>query len=384
MSEIPGPRLEVLKPKKEQQVVFISGATGTYDGMRTIKGALHEQYGRDNVSVYNSVLFGDRPSPDRFQQMGADLKEKIIKGPTTVLAYSFGASETVAALDEIVKEDPNFFKQKENLDNLQLVLISPASFLANWRQGLRYGSKYITLGIQEKGALGLTLPGKTGILHGIVSSAVIPPEGVAREKLVKGIRIVSGALSKADGSVQELDFNPDRNYLPYLSEEERKKLEVLDTRLNEAIQDEVPSRHNRRAARKALRQRGRLTSKVVNESFRNSYSDDFGDPEREETVYPKSKEAAKKTRKLLWDTFMNGRVLGKMTEWRNAGLKINIIVPEQDAMMDVDDARDFLLGDNNRIAVASLSTHSGPWAPQPKLVVASAKAFEHQILKDAE
>lgn len=378
------PPAETKEKEKTPNVVFISAARGTYDGLRSIKGTLDNEFGADNVSVYNSVLFGDNTSPDRFQKMGAELKSKIESGPTTILAHSFAAAETMEAFKEIEKEDPDFFKKKENLDNIQMILISPAGFFKNWRQGIKYGLKYVKLGVQEAGmAMSRTVPGKTSILHGIVSTSVLPHEGLARDDLVQRVRKVSGELSQADGSVQEIDAIPDRDYRKHLPPEKAKALQSVDDVFTEATEADTLTRRQRRAARKALKQRARLTSKVVVGSFENRYADQEGDPEVPHEVYDKDKVASRNRTRLMWDTFIKGRVLGKMTEWQNAGMKINFVIPEQDTMMSVDDARNFLQGNDDRLAVTPVSTHMAPWGPQPRILVELVKKFNQQLEQEA-
>lgn len=386
MAELVGyksPEAEVGEKDKTPNVVFISAARGTYDGLRSIKGTLDSEFGTDTVTVYNSVLFGDNPSPDRFQKMGAELKTKIENGPTTILAHSFAAAETMEAFKEIEKEDPDFFKKKENLDNLQLILISPAGFFKNWRQGIKYGLKYVKLGVQEAGmAMGRTVPGKTSILHGIVSTSVIPHERIARDDLVQRVRKISGKLSQADGSVPEIDAVPDRNYRKRLLPEEVTALQNIDDVFEEATDADTLTRRQRRAARKALKQRARITSKVVVESFDNRYADQDGDPEIQHEVYDKDKIASRNRTRLMWDTFIKGHVLGRMTEWQNAGMRINFVIPEQDTMMSLDDARNFLQGNDDRLAVTPVSTHMAPWAPQPRILVELVKKFNQQLEQD--
>lgn len=378
------PPAETKEKEKALNVVFISAARGTYDGLRSIKGTLDREFGADNVSVYNSVLFGDKPSPDRFEKMGAELKAKIESGHTTILAHSFAAAETMEAFKEIEKEDPDFFKQRENLDNLQLILISPAGFFQNWRQGIKYGLKYIKLGVQEAGmAMGRTVPGKTSILHGIVSTSVVPHEGIDRDDLVTRVRKVSGKLSQAEGSVREVDAVPDRDYSKYLPAEQAAALQSVDGVFKEATGVDILTSRQRRAARKALKQRARLTSKVVVGSFENRYADQEGDPEIPHEVYDKDKVASRNKTRLMWDTFIKGRVLGKMTEWQNAGMRINFVIPEQDTMMSVDDARNFLQGNDDRLAVTPVSTHMAPWGPQPRILVELVKKFNQQLEQDA-
>jgi hypothetical protein len=383
MSERLGIAPETLQQEQKPQVFFISAARGTYDGLRTINRTLGDKFGEENVHMYNSALFGEHVSPHRFKKMGAQMKAKIEAGPTTILAHSFGAAETMAAFEEIEKEDPDFFKKKEHLENLTLTLISPAGFIENWRQGLKYVAKYAQLGAQEVGMLGRTFPGRTSVLQGISSVASIPSGIAERSHMVAGIRSVSADISNADGTARVVEHNPDRDYLPYVNEADLETINQLDARIAEASEAEELTRKERRTVRKALRQRGRLTSKVVMGTLMNSYSDEAGDPVIESEKFGKSKEASQARRKLIIDTFVKGKVLSKMTELQDAGVNINIVVPEHDTMMTVDDARNFLQGREDRLAVTSLSTHMVPWAAQPNILVELVKTFDRQNPKES-
>jgi hypothetical protein len=370
-----GASTEVLERPANPQVVFISAAGGTYDGLRSVQGALSSEFGTENVTVFNSALFGEKISSDRFKQMGAIIKSKIEKGPTAIIAHSFGAAETMAAFKEIEKEDPGFFKKQETLDNLNLVLISPAGFFRNWRNGLKYVSKYAKLGVQEAGMLRRTFPGKGSILQGIVSASSVPTEAVYRDDLIQGVRNVSQKLSQVEGQVRVVDAFPDRDYMPFTDAKTQGKLQALDARIAEAASADTLTARQRRAARKALRQRGRLTRKVVNEAFKNAHAKAFGDPVIQHHKYEKDRDAKKAKRRLIIDTFVKGKVLEKMSAWQDAGMRINIVIPEHDTMMSVDEARNFLQGNSDRLAVTPLSTHSAPWAPQPRILTELVKSF---------
>ncbi len=365
---------EIKRQETSQQVVFISGATGTNDGLRAINSTLQNEFGRDKVTVYNSVLFGDKSSPNRFVEMGRSLKSKIENGKTTILAHSFGAAETIEAFKEIEKHDPNFFKNKENLDNINLILVSPAGFFKNWRQGIRYGAKYAKLGVQEAGKFfGKTLPGKSSVLQGIVSASVVPSHVLERGEMIDSVQAMAGKISHMRSDVLSVDANADRDYAQYMDFSEKQKLREIDARLAEYAYADQLTWRQRMSARKALRQRGRLTRKVVKGALENKYADDYSDPIISNIRYGRSRSASQARRRLMLDTFLRGKVLEKMNSLQNAGLKINMVVPEYDTLMTVDNAKQFLQGRDDRLVVTPLSTHMAPWGPQPGILAELAK-----------
>lgn len=360
---------ETLPTEPIRHVVYMAGATDTYGNLQKVKEKLTENFGPENVTIYNSALFGDRPEKDRFKTIGEDLKRRIEEGPTTILAHSLGAAEMLASFEKIKKTYPDFFKKEKTKANLSIVFISP-TILKNAYDGLKYASKFVSLGVQELGMLRYTLPGKTSILHGIVSLSLLPPnnETIAYEDLVTKVREASQKFSRHNNTIYEISHKPDDTYYASIPDETLKLINEQDKILKNTS---VDTQKGIRKFRRALKKRGRLTRKILKSIFDRTHPANSDNANIEPEKAKKDKEASKQIRQFLYDTFFNGETYKRLKDLlKDLGdeAKIKIAVPEYDLLMKIKKAIQVMEKEKNVETVAP-STHTSPWTLKPEVLV---------------
>lgn len=346
--------------------VFIGGATSKMKGLGGIDNVLKIRFGSANVTTYNSLLSPEWSDPNRFVDMGKDLRKKMEKGSLTVIAHSFGAAEVYAAM----ATDPEFFQDPKNLENLQLIFISPV-LPKNLREGIGIGVRYGRIGVQEGGVFGgKTLPGKTRNLHGIASTGILPVEGVPFAAVQEQTRETSPEISHISRGTSNtiIEFTDQRDYRSVLNAEERIAINKNDTGYVEAMNGLREGKSN------AIYRRGIATHTTLSKINQNDWSE-FGDTAMQGTHNKLTWKTVKMTGKLLKDTFAKGIVYDMTILLAEAGVRTKVVVPEFDTLITSKQAGELNKVKNIDVIIAAHTTHGFPWADQPELLL---KLLDHQ------
>lgn len=377
-SEIPATN-EAINTEQKGSCVFFSGANSTYVGLGAVDGTLKKHFGKENVSVHNSVLFAEIPAENRYQVLSKDLKKKLEKGPVSVIAHSFGAAELAATISTLAVEDPEFFTQ-DKLDNLSITLISPA-MPKNTREGLWALWRFSKIAVQEAAGTplmeGTTWPGKHRKLRGISATNIIPPEGVdfatVKEEAAKFSRHMSH--SKFSPSIPIVDFDTPRNYKSVLSAEDTKTFQDASSEFAHNIEH-----RSTKAAKKAHVRYGRKMTKILPVLDKTDFSS-LGDTQMKATNHEWTRGAKRRRRKLFSQAFFTGDVYKQMINFAECGAKVQVVIPEYDLMTSAKQVRRLHMMDNVDVVIAKHTTHAFPWAQQPEWLL---DLLNHQKIKPGE
>jgi hypothetical protein len=213
--------------------LFISGISGTYAGIRGIKEGLERQYGAGNVKEFNSVVSSDPQNPRRFEQM-ADIIQERAKSGLDIVAHSLGAAELRKAIVILNKRDNNFFNNKENAENLQIVLVSPAGFSKDFKSVMHYVGRTFKY-LREQGNLPIISKSNT-LLRGIDALAAFPPEGVSPEDLALALRAAMPKISQYKEYVKAVPLGEEEGYVSNLTIDKQKEVEEYGKKISSAIE----------------------------------------------------------------------------------------------------------------------------------------------------
>ena len=227
------PKLE-LEANPKLHCLFLSGGMGTYAGIRGIKEGLEKQYGIGNVDIFNSVISTDPQNPKRFKHM-ADVIQKHAKGGLDVVAHSLGAVELKNALKEVSKKDKTFFENRENTQNLHIVLIGPSGFSKGIKGAfnflgriIRYSREYADLGKISK---------SNTLYRGVDALTAFPPIGISSQDLAEGLRKAIPELSHYKREISTFPLRTEQNYFDKLSSEQKEHVATYSEMIKSAIEN---------------------------------------------------------------------------------------------------------------------------------------------------
>jgi hypothetical protein len=312
---------EITSVNPEQYCLFISGGTGTNAGIRGIEEGLEQQYGVGKVKAFNSILnLEDSQNPERFEQM-ADFIQSHSKEGLDIVAHSLGAAELKKAIDVINKRDKTFFDKKENVKNLNIILISPSGF-----SGSILGLKFLYR----------LLESSSPSLDGIDALTAFPPEGIAPEDLAVALRKAMPELSqfKADLPVEKLPLVTEENYSDKLTNSEKEQIKTYSDMMKIAIADQ-----NYDGLRHLIIKYGEILKELLKKVYKGSFESADG------------ASVTKAIRRTIGGYIEMLRVLveglgsGPMVEiskLQEKGVDVYLIIPEFDPTLSRDEAVKFL------------------------------------------
>ena len=333
----PSPELINRKP----HCLFISGGMGTYAGIRGIKDGLEQQYGIGKVEVFNSVFnFEDPQNPNRFEQMADNIQEHAKEG-LDIVAHSLGAAELKKAIDVVKRRDKTFFENKENTENIHVVLIAPSGFLKGIDGPFRFLSRTIRF-VREQS------PKSNTLLRGIDALTAFPPIGVTSEDLTLALREAMPELSQYQEDQERFSLSTvgsEENLASRLSDVQKKEIADYSAVIRLAIDNK-----NYSGLRKLVKAYGEKLSKPLAEVYAGSLG-------LEEAPIAEATRATMGGYIGLLDTLIKGfgsKTMKEIADLEQKGVKLDLVISEYDIFMRLKDAIAFFDGSSTD---ASQSVH---------------------------
>lgn len=334
--------------------LFISGGSGTSAGISGIKEGLERQYGAGKVDVFNSALdFEDPQNPKRFDQM-ADFVQSHSKEGLDIVAHSLGAVELKKTIDIVKKRDEAFFDKKENVENVNIVLISPSGFSEGIKGPFRFLGRILRYGY-EQGGLGFMSKSDSSF-RGIDALTAFPPKGIKSQDLAEALRKAMPELSQLDKgqSAEIIPLQREDNYLNKLSDKEKLQQELYSAMMSNAI-----ANGNYDGLRYLVIGYGKMLRKPLEQVYKGNF---------ESTGAP-ILEATKATiggyielLNILVDAF-GSKPMKELAKLKDKGVNVNFVIPEYDIIVPLDEAVAFFDGPDEaskHIKVAEGVAHAFP------------------------
>lgn len=320
------------KAKSEVFCLFIPGGLATHEGVASIDQMLKQRYGKENVLVPNSVFSFERPNPQRFTQMAKELSKAMKEGKSVdVYTHSGGGVELVRVIKEWQRIAPKFFEQ-ETIDNLKIVLISPAGFF----KGISGAADFL----KRLGKFAyFDFISKKNVFRGLTSLLLVPPKDINSEELYGQLRKALPEISLYQTGLETINPPHGIDYQPYLTKEEATQLKALDEKINQLLET-----GSLKELKKYLGQRGKMLARVQLKAFAGEYFDQTGYQE-----LPKIGVA--ETAKLygqallgmpsLFKDVLLGKTLETVQFLSKKGVKTEFLVPEYDIILPFRNVREF-------------------------------------------
>jgi hypothetical protein len=313
---------EVLTKEAGPHAIFVSGGQGTYARIRGIYEGLKQAYGEKKVKVFNSILSKDPQDRTRWFKMKQEIQHNIHSGVHLVL-HSLGSSEGRFPLKALRRE--GFFDKKENVDNMHITLVAPAS-----PRGLLAPFRFLSRTIKLAREVGESpISKKYSLRRGIDSLTAFPPENMEDAALTQGVRNALDDLSQHRKNLDVIPFVAEQTYTDRLSVQQKAQVSEYDTLLKLAIHN-----NDHAAVRKFVAARGELLRKPLEQVDLGNY---------EASAKP-IMEATKSTIGgyiALLRTITSAAFnfpLREMKILQRKGVKVDIIVPEYDMFKPADEA----------------------------------------------
>lgn len=314
-----------------QYCLFISGGMGTNAGVKGIKEGLERQYGSGNVEVFNSILSSDPQNPKRFEQM-ADFIQAHSKEGLDIVVHSLGAAELRKALKIVEDRNANFFNDRNNSDNLSILLIAPSGFNKGIKGQFNFlGRSWLFL--HEQADIPI-ISKKNSIFRGIDALTAFPPVGISSKDLAVALRKAMPDLSqlKNDSSIKKIQLEEERDYSDKLTIEQQQDMAIYSDMMCLAIDNEKYE-----GLRSLVLKYGEKLSKPLAQVYAGNF-----EPEKDQVA-----EATKATIggyigmiNILIDGF-GSAPMKEIAKLQEKGISVNFIVPEYDFMMPLDEAIKF-------------------------------------------
>lgn len=313
--------------KAGEYCLFISGGMGTNAGVRGIREGLEKAYGAGNVEVFNSILSPDPQNPKRFERM-ADFIQLHSKEGLDIVAHSLGAAELSKAIKIVTDKNPNFFDDKSNSTNLNIILIAPSGF----NKGIKGSFEFL-----RRTMFLFRIPEfseSSKLLYGIDAITAFPPVGISSNDLAVALRKAMPDLSqlKEYFGIQTIPLKEERDYSDELTPEQREDVAIYSDMMHLAIENENYDGLRSLVLKYGEKLRGPL-AKVYTGNF--------------ESEQDQVAEATRTTIggyigmiNILIDGF-GSSPMNELAKLQGKGIIINFIVPEYDFMMPLKEAIEF-------------------------------------------
>lgn len=306
--------------------MFFPGAGATYKGISGLRTEFANKYGPKNIIVYNSILSPEAPSPNRYEEMGELIQNKIKKKtPITVVAHCLGAAEFQTAVKTVEENTKHFFDDPDHVKNINTVLISPSGFFKGWKGAAEYLRRVYNLACNEMNFP--IISNQSSGVKGLISVNTFLPENISRSTMVKGIRNAFSNLSQFKENLPEVEFIPSKDYNPYLPREIRKKIQKIDEQLKKAF-----IQADNKAIKMLLSLRGIISGKELDKAYSGEYFNEQDSYQK--TIQKWSKGGLSKLGKVLSDMFQ-GKPMEKIKELKKKGMHVSFIVPEYDVLVPI-------------------------------------------------
>lgn len=338
----------------------------------------------DGEAVH-SIVFGGRPESDKYKSLGAKVKAKLESGRNVaIIAHSMGGPESCFLMEELNHTMGSDWLRQYN-DKLHLAYISPTA-PKNHREANTYLRRFLTRIVLQEGALvpiDVTLPNKNRFLRSAGSFVTFPPEDFAEHQALytKTVRLASHGLSQSKGTVPELPYNPDmqRNYLHVLKPEKQEKIRKIDKTIR-AVTEKHP---DEKVLRKLLKKRAKITRATMNKIYTGKYAEQMGDTHIPQPKIERSHKARQLRNSVLKTTFWYTKIYNYLSKVAESGVQMTIVVPEFDALLNVEDAMQLAQGKENvSVYTAALGTHAYPYGTHAELFPALRDLPQTAITKD--
>lgn len=342
--------------ERKPYALFIAGGMGTDAGCKGIDAGLKAAYGEDHVKTFNSELnFIDPQNRERFEQM-ADYVINNISSGVHVILHSLSVAEGRRMARRIKKKAPDFFKKKENTDNLHITIIAGAS-----RKGLLGPFRFIGKTTQFAREQAETpIAKKNTLLRGVDALTAFPPANMTDEKVTRGMRAAMPELSQHRRGIEVVPFVSATTHMSKLTPEQQLVVENFDEQLQVAIEQ-----RNHAWVRELVALRG--------EALRGPLAKVYeGESAKTDTVLSDAKKVTVGGYISLLRTITSSifnRPMREMAKLQRKGVRTDFVVPEYDIWMPLDEAIEFFdtpeKGREN-VVIAERGAHAY-LALQPKL-----------------
>lgn len=309
--------------------LFISGGQGTYRGIHGIKEGLEKQYGVGRVKTFNSAFnFQDPQNPNRFNEM-ADFIQEHAKEGLDIVAHSLGAAELKKAIERIKKREENFLDNKENTENLHIILISPSGFL----KGIAGLFRFLERTRRFR---------SNTLLRGVDALTLFPPVGISSENLTLALRKAIPELSQYQENQEDFSLatvTSQENFTSYLPDVRKESI----ANYSEAIRSAIENR-NYSGLRSLVKAYGKKLRKPLAEVFAGKF-------ESEETPIMETTRVTMGSciggYLGLLDVLVKGfgsKTMEEIADLELKGVKLDLIIAEYDVFMRLKDAIVFFNG----------------------------------------
>lgn len=356
----PNPDLRPTKesPQKQRHCLVLSGFSATTAGINEIKGVFETQYGgAENVRTFNSAVnFKDPQNPNRFNEM-ADFIEAHAKDGLDIVAHSFGAAELTKAMSIIRKRDEAFFDKKENAQNLRIVLISPGGFNEGFSGPFRYLTRVMKFA-REQAEFPIYSKSET-LPRGIDALTAFPPKDIESSVLAQAMREAIPELSQyREEAVKMISLDEQRDNVTHLSEDQKEQVAVYGEMMRIAIEN-----RNYDGLKRLIASYGKILRSPLNAILVGSF----------DSAKNQALEAAQgsiramvggiigsiKSVGLVFDV-LGSAPMKELAELQKKGVDMEIVLPENDLLMRLDQAIAFLEGTGKLPHVVERATHFFP------------------------
>ncbi|MEK7571955.1 MAG: hypothetical protein AAB553_06810 [Patescibacteria group bacterium] len=350
------------QPKAPRHCLFAGGMSATNVGLTRLHNVWGEQYGgKENVSVFNSVVSSDKPDSKRVEKMAGVILAHAGTG-LDIYAHSLGAVEVLRAIEWIEKHVEGFFDDPENTKNIRIELRGPVGVF----QGIKERSNVVAKGFPRLVSRHV-LRSRT-LECGLDSFNAFPSR---EENALLPEQIRSALGSRWSNMTGELPVNPyvseasNQNYLErFLTPDQLSDLDVLDGELSRA-----GMRNDGAAVRKYLRERGALTKPALGKIFEGALDDDNRDN-------PPPGFLPKILAKGALSALVRGggnKPFKKFVELEEKGASVYWRVPEYDFLVSAKHALRFYesvsVDPANRVRVDESITHPADPVADPKRAI---------------
>lgn len=338
----PEPKGEILSNKetaRKPHCLFLSGAMVTNAGIAGIKRGLEVEYGVGKVDAFNSILnLEDPQNLKRFDQMAEVIQNKAKEG-LDIVAHSLGAAELRRAIKKVTEKDATFFDQKENTENLNIILISPSGF----NKGIIGAFKYLERTIRFNRAEGSwPLLSKSDTLHrGIDALTAFPPDGIPSEALEQALREGMPELSQYREGVERIPLEEEHENKSFLSKEQQENVSIYSAKMRLAIES-----GNYKGLRHLISSYGKILMPEVNKIYEGEF----------ESAKAQGLKATKATMgayigaiRTLINSF-GSTPMKEIANLQKKGVSVYLGFPENDIFMKLDQAIAFFEGTVMRLS----------------------------------
>lgn len=348
-------------------VVVLPGITTNIRNSRALAEEVSKYKGVEG-HVWNSIISGDRPQPDRFLKMADLIARAIRHGRETLLVgWSLGCAEAVQALLTLRANNKDF--DQMDFKKLEMVLVSPVGAFA----GISGMAKFFR---EDLSRLVASMD-KESPYQTLDTLITFPPQNVSREAINVAVRMAYPDLSQLSGfendTLPHVVQDTDRGYLHNVGEEDREKVTRLDREIAALLP--LAGEENIERLKTVLKQRAGILYPYQQKLYAGDF---FEHQDTEPQAFRLDLFAAS----LLGFSGSLGRLLfgqhpAVINQMIERGSRVRFLVPEFDAFVPILDL--LHLYPDTEMTVIGGSTHTSIFPPQPSTALREAmKNLNHK------